>query len=187
MNKIKLIQTGFDDLFIIEALKIGDSRGYFSETHNYRDLKSMGVDIHFVQDNQSRSMRGVMRGLHYQNYPHAQTKMVRVLSGAILDVVVDLRKDKNTFGKSFQLEMSSEKNLQILVPKGFAHGFVVLSDSAEILYKTDEYHYPDFEGGVIFNDLDLKIDWKIPVSEMIISERDKKHPTLKEANFNFNK
>ncbi len=162
MNKVKLIQTGFDDLFIIEAPKIGDTRGYFSEAYNYRDLKSLGIDIRFVQDNQSRSMRGVMRGLHFQNSPHAQTKMVRVLSGAILDVVVDLRKNKNTFGKSFQLEMSSENGRQILVPKGFAHGFVVLTDSAEILYKTDEYHYPDFEGGIIFNDPDLNIDWKIP-------------------------
>lgn len=185
MNKVQLIQTGFDDLFIIEAFKIGDSRGYFSETYNYRDLKSLGIDLRFVQDNQSRSMRGVMRGLHYQNAPHAQTKMVRVLSGVILDVVVDLRKDKKTFGTSFQLEMSSEKGQQILVPKGFAHGFVVLSESAEILYKTDEYHYPASEGGIIFNDPDLKIDWKIPEGEMIISDRDKKHPKLKEAAFNF--
>ena len=185
MNRMKIIQTGFEDLFIIEAFKIGDSRGYFSETYNYRDLKSLGIDIHFMQDNQSRSMRGVMRGLHFQNFPHAQTKMVRVLSRVILDVVVDLRKDKDTFGKSFQLEMSAENGLQILVPKGFAHGFVVLSDSAEILYKTDEYHYPDFEGGIIFNDPDLNIDWKVPMSEMTISERDKKHPKLSDANYNF--
>jgi len=185
MNNVKLVETGFDDLFIVETLKIGDSRGYFSETYNYRDLQSLGIDLQFVQDNQSRSMRGVMRGLHFQNAPHAQTKMVRVLSGSILDVVVDLRKNKNTFGKSFQLEMSSANGQQILVPKGFAHGFVVLSESAEILYKTDEYHYPSFEGGIIFNDIDLKIDWKTPETEMIISERDKKHPKLRDANFNF--
>ncbi len=185
MSRVKLIETGFDGLVIIEAFKIGDSRGYFSETYNYRDLKSLGIDIRFVQDNQSRSVRGVMRGLHYQNAPHAQTKMVRVLSGAILDVVVDLRKDKNTFRNSFQLEMSSEKNQQVFVPKGFAHGFIVLSDSAEILYKTDDFHYPELEGGILYNDPALKIDWKIPSGEMIISERDKKHPTLKEANFNF--
>ena len=185
MSKIKLIETGFEGLLIIEAFKIGDSRGYFSETYNYRDLKSLGIDIHFKQDNQSCSMRGVMRGLHFQNAPYAQTKMVRVLSGAILDVVIDLRKEKDTFGRSFQFEMSSETGQQILVPKGFAHGFVVLSDCAEILYKTDEYHYPTSEGGIIFNDSDLNIDWKIPESEMIISDRDKKHPRLKEANFNF--
>jgi dTDP-4-dehydrorhamnose 3,5-epimerase len=185
MNNVKLVETGFDDLFIVETFKIGDSRGYFSETYNYRDLQSLGIDLQFVQDNQSRSMRGVMRGLHFQNAPHAQTKMVRVLAGSILDVVVDLRKNKNTFGKSFQLEMSSANGQQILVPKGFAHGFVVLSESAEILYKTDEYHYPSFEGGIIFNDHELNIDWKIPEKEMIISERDKKHPKLRDANFNF--
>ena len=185
MSRVKLIETGFDDLLIIETFKIGDSRGYFSETYNYRDLKSLGIDIHFVKDNQSRSMRGVMRGLHYQNAPHAQTKMVRVLSGIILDVVLDLRKEKRTFGKTFELEMSSEKNQQFLVPKGFAHSFIVLSESAEILYKTDDFHYPEFEGGILFNDPDLKIDWKIPAKEMIISERDKKHPRLKDAIFNF--
>jgi dTDP-4-dehydrorhamnose 3,5-epimerase len=185
MSKVKLIETGFDDLFIVETFRIGDSRGYFSETYNYRDLKSLGIDIQFVQDNQSRSSRGVLRGLHYQNAPHALTKMIRVLSGSILDVVLDLRKHKKTFGKTFQLEMSAEKNQQFLVPRGFAHSFVVLSESAEILYKTDDFHYPQLEGGIIFNDPDLSIDWKIPESEMIISERDKKHPKLKDALFNF--
>jgi dTDP-4-dehydrorhamnose 3,5-epimerase len=185
MNKVKLISTGFDDLFIIETFKIGDSRGYFSETYNYRDLKALGIDIRFVQDNQSRSMRGVMRGLHYQNAPHAQAKMVRVLSGVILDVVLDLRREKSTFGKTFQLEMSAEKNQQFLVPKGFAHSFVVLSESAEILYKTDDFHYPELEGGILYSDAALNIDWKIPASEMIVSERDTKHPKLKDANFNF--
>src|SRR5947207_88702 len=120
MSRVKVIETGFDGLLIVETQKFGDSRGYFSETYSYRDLKSLGVDIRFVQDNQSRSSRGVMRGLHFQNAPYAQTKLVRVLSGAILDVVVDLRQDKNTFGKSFQLEMTSENGMQILVPKGFA-------------------------------------------------------------------
>lgn len=185
MSRVKLIETGFDELLVIEAFRIGDARGYFSETYNYRDLKSLGIDIRFVQDNQSRSTRGVMRGLHFQNAPYAQTKMVRVLSGTILDVVVDLRKNKSTFGKSFQMEMSAEAGQQILVPKGFAHGFVVLSENAEILYKTDEYHHPAAEGGIIFNDPDLKIDWIISESEMVISDRDKKHPALKQANFNF--
>lgn len=185
MNKVKLIDTGFDDLLIIETFKFGDSRGYFSETYNYRDLKELGVDIQFVQDNQSRSMRGVMRGLHYQNAPHAQTKMVRVLSGKILDVVLDLRKNKPTFGKVFQLEMSVDRGQQLLVPKGFAHSFIVLSDSAEILYKTDDYHYPELEGGILYNDLDLRIDWKIPENQMIVSDRDKKHPKFKDAIFNF--
>ncbi len=185
MSRIKVIETGFDDLLIIETQRFGDSRGYFSETYNYRDLKSMGIDIRFVQDNQSRSACGVMRGLHFQNAPHAQTKLVRVLSGEILDVVVDLRKDKKTFGKSFQLAMSSEKGQQILVPKGFAHGFIVLSDNAELLYKTDEFHSLESEGGILFNDPALNIDWRVPVSEMIISDKDKKHPKLAEAKFNF--
>lgn len=185
MSKIKLIETGFDDLFIVETFKIGDSRGYFSETYNYRDLKSLGLDIHFVQDNQSRSARGVMRGLHFQNAPHAQTKMVRVLSGKILDVVVDLRKGKNTYGTSFELEMSAEKGQQFLVPKGFAHSFIVLSENAEILYKTDDFHYPELEGGIIYNDPALKIDWRMPEAEMIISDRDRKHPKLTDAYFNF--
>jgi dTDP-4-dehydrorhamnose 3,5-epimerase len=185
MSKVKLIETGFDDLFIVETFRIEDSRGYFSETYNYRDLKSLGIDIQFVQDNQSRSARGVLRGLHYQNAPHALTKMIRVLSGTILDIVLDLRKHKKTFGKTFRLEMTAQKNQQFLVPKGFAHSFVVLSESAEILYKTDDFHYPEFEGGILFNDPDLNIDWKIPESEMIISERDKKHPKLKDAKFNF--
>ncbi len=185
MSKVKLIATGFDDLLIVEVPKFGDARGYFSETYNYRDLKSSGVDIRFVQDNQSKSSRGVIRGLHFQNKPHAQTKLVRVLSGSILDVVLDLRKEKKTFGKIFQLEMSSEEGQQILVPKGFAHGFVVLSESAEILYKTDEFHSPESEGGILFNDPALNIDWKIPLSEMIISDKDKKNPILADAKFIF--
>src|SRR5262245_45289536 len=119
MNRVNLTETGLDGLLVIEAQRFGDARGYFSETYNYRDLKALGVDIRFVQDNQSRSSRGVMRGLHYQNAPHAQSKLVRVLSGAILDVVVDLRREKKTFGKTFQLEMSAENGKQILVPKGF--------------------------------------------------------------------
>jgi dTDP-4-dehydrorhamnose 3,5-epimerase len=185
MSKVKLIETGFDDLFIIETTRFGDERGYFSETYNYRDLNALGIDIHFVQDNQSKSARGVMRGLHYQNAPHAQTKMVRVLSGRILDVVLDMRRNKRTFGKTFQIELSFDQDRQLLVPRGFAHGFIVLSQSAEILYKTDDFHFRELEGGVIFNDPDLKIDWKMPESEMIISERDKKHPQLSKANFNF--
>jgi dTDP-4-dehydrorhamnose 3,5-epimerase len=185
MSRIKLTETGFDGLRVIETQRFGDSRGYFSETYNSRDLRQLGIDVQFVQDNQSRSSRGVIRGLHYQNAPHAQTKLVRVLSGAILDVVVDLRKGSKTFGKTFQLEMSSDNNYQILVPKGFGHGFIVLSDVAELLYKTDEYHHTESEGGILFNDPALKIDWRIPEKEMILSEKDKKHPLLKDANFKF--
>jgi dTDP-4-dehydrorhamnose 3,5-epimerase len=185
MSKVKLIETGFDDLHVIEIQRFGDSRGYFMESYSFRDFKAIGIDLRFVQDNQSKSSKGVIRGLHFQNAPYAQTKLVRVLSGTILDVVLDLRRWKNTFGKVFTLEMNAENSQQILVPKGFAHGFVVLSESAEILYKTDEFHYPEAEGGIYFNDPALNIDWKIPASEMIISERDKKHPFFNEAQFNF--
>lgn len=185
MSKVNLIKTGFDDLFILETQRFGDSRGYFTESYNYRDFKAAGIDLHFVQDNQSKSSKGVMRGLHFQNAPYAQTKLVRVLSGRILDVVLDLRRWKNTFGKVFSLEMTPENTQQILVPKGFAHGFVVLSESAEILYKTDEFHYPESEGGIYFNDPALAIDWKTPMSEMIISDKDKKHPLFADAKFNF--
>ncbi|MBS1486807.1 MAG: dTDP-4-dehydrorhamnose 3,5-epimerase [Bacteroidetes bacterium] len=184
MSKIKIIETGFDGLKIIECTKFGDDRGYFMESYNYRDLKQAGIDIHFVQDNQSRSKKGVLRGLHYQNAPHAQTKLVRVLAGKILDVVVDLRKEKATFGKVFQLEMEASSQ-QLLVPRGFAHGFAVLSDYADILYKSDEFHYPDFEGGIIYNDPSLGIDWQIPEADRIISDRDKKHKLLQHAQFNF--
>ena len=185
MSRVKLTKTDFDGLVVIETQRFGDSRGYFSETYNSRDLRQLGIDVQFVQDNQSRSSRGVMRGLHYQNAPHAQTKLVRVLSGAILDVVVDLRKESKTFGQTFQLEISTENNRQILVPKGFGHGFIVLSDTAELLYKTDEFHHPEDEGGILFNDPALKIDWRISEKDMIISERDRKHPLLKDAFFNF--
>ena len=185
MSKVKLIETEFDDLLIIEVPKFGDARGYFSETYNYRDLESEGINVTFVQDNQSRSARGVIRGLHFQNAPHVQTKLVRVLTGTILDVALDLRREKKTFGKIFQLEMSDEKGQQLLVPKGFAHGFMVLSDYAELLYKTDDFHYPELEGGVLFNDPALPIDWKIPAHELIFSDRDKKHPKFAEAKFNF--
>jgi len=185
VSKIKIIETGFDDLKIIACTKWGDERGYFMESYNYRDMKQGGIDIRFVQDNPSRSKKGVLRGLHYQNAPHAQTKLVRVLSGHIVDVVVDLRIEKPTFGKVFQLEMTAESAQQLLVPQGFAHGFIVLSDSADLLYKSDEFHYPEYEGGIIYNDPSLAIDWKIAEAERIISDRDKKHPLLKNARFSF--
>jgi len=185
MSKLKLVSTGFDGLFIIEPQRFGDERGYFSETYNYRDLKQLGIDIRFVQDNQSKSAYGVMRGLHFQNAPHAQTKLVRVLSGKILDVVVDLRNTSATFKKPYVVELSAESGRQILVPKGFAHGFIVLSESAELLYKTDEFHHPELEGGIIYNDPALQIDWQIPHEQLIISPRDQKHPLLADAKYNF--
>jgi dTDP-4-dehydrorhamnose 3,5-epimerase len=182
---MKLIETGFDDLFIIEPKVIGDERGYFMESYQYEELFRQGIDIRFVQDNQSKSKKGVLRGLHYQNAPYAQTKLVRTLSGSILDVVLDLRKSKKTFGKVFTIGLSAENKHQLLVPKGFAHGFVVLSETAEILYKCDEVYHPEAEGGISWNDPALGIDWGMPESEILLSKRDQQHPTLDKASFNF--
>jgi len=182
---MNIVETGFDGLVVLEPKVIEDPRGYFMESYRYDVLKSKGINIHFVQDNQSKSRRGVLRGLHYQNAPHQQTKLIRVLSGEILDVVVDLRKSKATFGKSFTIALSAENKKQLLVPRGFAHGFLVLSDSAEILYKCDEFYHPEAEGGIMYNDPALKIDWGMKEENLILSQRDKNHPTLEKAIFNF--
>lgn len=182
---MNIVETGFDGLVILEPQVLGDPRGYFMESYRYDVLKSKGIDIHFIQDNQSKSRKGVLRGLHYQNAPHPQTKLVRVLSGEILDVVVDLRKEKSTFGKSYTIVLSSENKKQLLVPKGFAHGFLVLSESAEILYKCDEFYHPEAEGGIMYNDPALKIVWGMKEKDLILSQRDQNHPTLEKAIFNF--
>jgi dTDP-4-dehydrorhamnose 3,5-epimerase len=182
---MNIVETGFDGLVVLEPKVIEDARGYFMESYRYDVLKSKGIDIHFIQDNQSKSRKGVLRGLHYQNTPHQQTKLIRVLSGEILDVVVDLRKSKATFGKSFTIALSAENKRQLLVPSGFAHGFLVLSDSAEILYKCDEFYHPEAEGGIMYNDPALKIDWGIKEEDLILSHRDQNHPTLEKAIFNF--
>jgi dTDP-4-dehydrorhamnose 3,5-epimerase len=182
---MNIISTGFKDLFILEPKVLGDSRGYFMESFNRKTLLQVGIELNFVQDNQSSSKQGVLRGLHFQNPPYAQTKLVRVLSGAILDVVVDLRRGQSTFGKYFSIELSSVNKMQLLVPKGFAHGFVVLSDQAEVFYKCDEYYQPSADGGLLFSDPAIGIDWKIKADELILSEKDKVHPKLAEANFKF--
>jgi dTDP-4-dehydrorhamnose 3,5-epimerase len=183
--RMKVLSTEFEGLHIIEPEVYGDERGYFIETYNQRDLQGQGIDNKFVQDNQSKSKKGVLRGLHFQNAPYAQTKLVRVLSGAILDVAVDLRRHKKTFGKSFGIQLSSENKKQLLIPKGFAHGFIVLSENAEMLYKIDEFHYPESEGGIIYDDPALGIDWMTPAEDIILSARDTKHPLLAEAHFHF--
>ena len=182
---MNIVETGFDGLVILEPKVIEDPRGYFMESYRYDVLKSKGINIHFVQDNQSKSRRGVLRGLHYQNAPHQQTKLIRVLSGEILDVVVDLRKSKATFGKSFTIALSAENKKQLLVPSGFAHGFLVLSETAEILYKCDEFYHPEAEGGIMYDDPALKIDWGMKKENLILSQRDLQHPTLEKAIFNF--
>lgn len=179
------IETGFPDLLIFEPLVFEDNRGYFFESYNASICTAGGVNIHFVQDNQAQSSYGVIRGLHYQLAPYAQTKFIRVLSGAILDVVVDLRIGSPTFGKSFSLKLSAKNKLQLLVPKGFAHGYSVLSDTAEVFYKCDTFYNKSAEGGIMYNDPALKIDWQIPTDKQIISHKDTLHPSLSNCNNNF--
>lgn len=181
-----IIKTEFPGLFIFEPTVFKDSRGYFFESYNAAVFAKEGIDITFVQDNQSKSGYGVIRGLHYQLNPHAQTKLVRVLSGAILDVVVDLRTGSPTFGKAFSIELTSENNKQLLIPKGFAHGFSVLSETAEVMYKCDEFYNKESEAGILYNDVDLNIDWKIPADKAIISDKDKVQPSFNNCKKNFN-
>jgi dTDP-4-dehydrorhamnose 3,5-epimerase len=178
-------KTGFPDLLICEPKIFEDNRGYFFESYNQRNFIEAGLHYHWVQDNQSQSSYGVVRGLHFQHPPFAQTKLVRVLNGTILDVVVDIRKGSPSFGKVFSIELSAENKLQLLVPKGFAHGFSVLSPKAEVLYKCDSLFNKASEGSIIWNDPDLAIDWKIPSAEAIVSEKDNMHPQLKDATINF--
>jgi dTDP-4-dehydrorhamnose 3,5-epimerase len=182
---MKVIKTEFDDLFIIEPTVLGDERGYFMESYNYKTLCENGINYKFVQDNQSRSKKGVLRGLHFQNAPYTQAKLIRVTSGTILDIVVDLRRDKTTFKKSFVLEMSGENKKQLLVPSGFAHGFLGMSDFAEVLYKTDEYYHPESERGINVIDPALGLQHLINGTEVILSEKDRNLPFFDQVKFNF--
>lgn len=175
----------FPGLIIIEPTVYKDGRGYFFESYNEQQFAAKGIDNRFVQDNQSRSSYGVIRGLHYQLAPYAQTKLIRVLSGVILDVVVDIRVGSPTFGKSFSLELSAENNKQLLVPKGFAHGFSVLSETAEVLYKCDAFYNKGAEAGILYNDPALHINWQVPAGEAIISEKDMVHPSITDCKNNF--
>lgn len=178
-------KTDFPGLMIFEPAVYEDSRGYFFESYNERVCKENGIHYHFVQDNQAKSGYGVIRGLHYQLEPEAQTKFIRVLSGSILDVVVDIRKGSPTYGKVFSIELSAENKKQLLVPAGFAHGYSVLSETAEVFYKCDRFYHRESEGGIAYNDPALAIDWKIPAGKEIISEKDRQHPTLSAAKNNF--
>jgi len=182
---MKIIKTEFDDLFIIEPTVFGDERGYFMESYNFKALNENGIDYNFVQDNQSRSKKGVLRGLHFQNAPHAQVKLVRVISGTIMDIVVDIRRDKATFKKSFILEMSGENKKQLLVPSGFAHGFLVMTDFAEVLYKTDEYYHPESEGGINIADPSIGLQHLLKDGEVILSEKDRNLPFFDQVKFRF--
>ena len=163
---MKINKTFIEDLLIIEPQLFKDDRGFFYESYNKNNLDKV-INIFFVQDNESKSNRGVIRGLHFQKPPYAQTKLVRCICGKILDVAVDLRKNSKTYGKSFSIELSSENNKQLLVPKGFAHGFQVLSNEAIVNYKVDEYYNPDSDSGIIWNDKDLLIGWNYDIKPVL--------------------
>ena len=177
---MKIRETGISGLMVIEPDVFGDSRGYFMESFSLRKFRELtGLDIDFVQDNESKSSYGVVRGLHFQRPPHAQSKLVRVVQGRVLDVAVDLREDSPTYGKHYAIELSGDNHLQMFIPKGFAHGFAVLSDEAVFQYKCDEYYAPESEGAVAWDDPDLAIDWKLPKEDIRLSEKDKSNPNLK--------
>lgn len=173
-----IVKTEFPDLVVFEPVVFGDARGYFFESYNENVFKAEGLDYRWVQDNQSSSGYGVIRGLHFQKGAFAQTKLVRCLSGSILDVVVDLRRNSPTFKKVFAIELTSENKKSLLVPKGFAHGFSVLSESAEVFYKCDSFFNKESEGGLLYNDPAMNINWRIEKGKEIVSDKDQFHPVL---------
>ena len=180
---MNFIKTEIEGVYIIEPKVFGDNRGYFFESYNEKEFKENGLDYTFVQDNESKSKKGVLRGLHFQKtYP--QAKLVRVLEGEVFDAAVDLRKDSKTYGKWVGVILSSENKRQFMIPRGFAHGFVVLSESATFTYKCDEFYHPEDEGGLMWNDEDINIEWPYE-GEVLLSEKDKKHPSLKESKIKF--
>lgn len=174
---MKIRETGIDGLIVIEPDVYGDSRGYFMESFSDRKFRELtGIEVTFVQDNESKSSYGVVRGLHFQRTPYAQSKLVRVVSGRVLDVAVDLRQGSETYGKHFSIELSGDNHLQMFIPKGFAHGFAVLSEEAVFQYKCDEYYAPESEGSIAWNDPDLAIDWHISQDDVRVSDKDRRSP-----------
>ncbi len=185
MGKFKFIKTTIEDVYIIEPTVFGDERGYFMETYHSGEFKEAGLDFDFVQDNQSKSKKGVLRGLHFQ-YTRPQGKLVRVIKGEVFDVAVDLRKDSTTYGKWEGVILSEENKKQFYVPEGFAHGFLVLSDEAEFTYKCTDFYDSHDEGGIIWNDPDINIDWPLDgITEISLSEKDKGLKSFKETDTNF--
>jgi dTDP-4-dehydrorhamnose 3,5-epimerase len=178
-------KTDIPGLLVFEPNVFEDSRGYFFESYNEKTFREAGIDFRWVQDNQSSSVYGVIRGLHYQLPPFAQSKLIRVLRGKILDAVVDIRKGSPTFGKSYCKVLSAKNKRQLFIPKGFAHGFSVLSEKAEVLYKCDEFYNKESESGIIYNDPALNIDWQVPAKDAIISDKDMQLPLLKDCNNTF--
>ena len=178
---MKTQTTDIEGIVIIEPQVFGDSRGYFMETYQKEKYAAVGIDVTFVQDNESMSSYGVIRGLHYQAEPFAQAKLIRVVAGRVLDVAVDIRKNSPTFGKVFTLELSSDNKLQLFLPHGIAHGFAVLSETAIFTYKCDNFYAPQSERTIRLDDSSLAIDWKIPVENRIISDKDKKGVAFADA------
>jgi dTDP-4-dehydrorhamnose 3,5-epimerase len=185
MGKFKFTKTSIEGVYIIEPTVFGDERGYFMETYHQTEFKEAGLDLNFVQDNQSKSTKGVIRGLHFQ-YTKPQGKLVRVIKGEVFDVAVDLRKNSPTYGKWEGLKLSEENKKQFYVPEGFAHGFVVLSDEAEFTYKCTDFYDPDDEGGILWNDPDIGIIWPVEdLNQVVLSEKDKKWKKLKETDIEY--
>ncbi len=182
---MEVTKTNIEGVYIIEPKVFKDQRGYFFESYNQLSLSEFGISYTFVQDNQSKSSYGVIRGLHFQKPPHAQTKLLRVVQGRIIDVAVDIRKGSPTYGKHVAVELNEDNFKQLLIPAGFAHGFSVLSDTAIVQYKCTDYYHPETEGGILFNDKDLDINWDIPLDESVISEKDLKHPSFADFNSPF--
>lgn len=183
VSNLTFNKTKIKDVYIIDVKSYGDNRGYFMETYKDTDFKAAGLDYTFVQDNQSSSCKGVLRGLHFQKM-HPQAKLVRVLKGEVFDVAVDLRKGSQTYGQWVGVFLSEENKRLFMIPRGFAHGFVVTSDYAEFAYKCDELYHPEDEGGIMWNDPDVSVEWP-DIGELILSEKDKKHPSLAESKIEF--
>ena len=182
---MKVIQTAIPGVVIIEPRIFNDERGYFFESFSQRDFNQEVREIHFVQDNESKSSYGVLRGLHFQKTPYAQSKLVRVIKGSVLDVAVDIRKGSPTFGQHVAVELTGDNHRQFFIPRGFAHGFSVLTDEVVFQYKCDNFYAPQAEGALAWNDPDLHIDWRLPEADVILSEKDRYHPRLKDADWLF--
>lgn len=179
---MEVTKTNIEGVVIIEPRIFADERGYFFEAFSEREFAEKVCDCRFVQDNEAKSSYGVVRGLHFQLPPHAQSKLVRVVKGRILDVVVDIRRTSPTFGKHIAVELSDENHRQLFIPHGFAHGYAVLSEEAIVEYKCDDFYHPECEGGIAWDDTTLGIDWQLSTDKIVLSERDKNHPTLAECN-----
>ncbi|MBC30314.1 MAG: dTDP-4-dehydrorhamnose 3,5-epimerase [Muricauda sp.] len=180
---MKILETVFEDCYIIQNEVFKDGRGTFQEAYNKKTFEHLtGIKVDFVQDNLSTSKKGVLRGLHFQKDPYAQAKLVQVLQGEVLDVIVDLRKNSKTFGQHYKIRLNTEMGTSIFIPKGMAHGFLSLTDDVIFYYKCDSYYRPDAEGGIVYNDPDLAIDWEYPLDKLILSEKDRHLPTFNSLN-----